>query len=206
MCKSIQRAVSNSIEIKRSEFITYLQPVAFENDVKLALSKIRQLHPQASHHCFAYVLGDQQEIQRFDDDGEPSQTAGMPILDVLKKQNLTNLLCVVVRYYGGIKLGAGGLIRAYAKSTSEALKKAVYLERTRCLRVEVCCDYSTASALESYLKSEGDVEDTIYQETVVFFVTFHSERWDFIKDKLMNMSQGKAQINEHDHFITYQKK
>ncbi len=206
MCKSILKAVHNSIEIKKSEFLTVLQPVAFDKDVEHALVMIRKKYPQATHYCYAYILGDHQEVQRYDDNGEPSQTAGIPILEVLKKQNLTNILCVVVRYYGGIKLGAGGLIRAYTKSASEALLKAEFIERTRMIRIVLEMDYALANSLESVIRESGVVENVVYKENVVFYVDFRVESWDFMKDKIIDMSRNTVNIQECEEYITYQKK
>ena len=122
----IKDTVENTIIIQKSEFITRLFRVNNIDEVNLKLQEIRKKHYDAKHNCYAYILGDNQEIQKASDDGEPQKTAGFPMLDVLKKNNLTNILAITTRYFGGILLGSGGLIRAYSSSVSEALKKAVF--------------------------------------------------------------------------------
>ncbi len=116
---TILNDVENVIEIKKSGFIAYAFNVQNESDIESKLKGIRQQHPKATHVCYGYVLSSGKE--KFDDDGEPVHTAGKPILDVIKKQSLQDVLIVVVRYFGGIKLGAGGLVRAYSKAASQVL-------------------------------------------------------------------------------------
>ena len=126
MMKSILQTVTSEIVINKSEFLNFLIPVSSIEEVNERLRFLRKEHPNANHHCFAYIIGKNQEIQKYSDDGEPSKTAGMPMIEVLKKHDLTNVLTVSIRYFGGIKLGAGGLVRAYTKSVSEAIKEATF--------------------------------------------------------------------------------
>ena len=120
----IQQEIENKIIIQKSEFITHLFRVESIEDVNNILENIRKKYYDATHNCYAYIIGDNQDIQKCSDDGEPQKTAGAPMMDVLKKKNMTNILAVVTRYFGGILLGAGGLVRAYSSSVSEALAKA----------------------------------------------------------------------------------
>lgn len=117
---TIDKDVINEIIINKSKFITYIFKVTDAKKVADILKKLKKEHKDATHYCYAYIIGN---IKRFNDDGEPRSTAGMPILNVLENNKLDNVLAVVVRYFGGIKLGAGGLIRAYSNSISEALNK-----------------------------------------------------------------------------------
>ena len=117
--KTIKYDKENLIEIKKSKFIGYTFFCESIDDANKYLTQVRELHKKATHVCFAYVVNSNEKAS---DDGEPQGTAGIPILDVIKKQKLTNVLCIVVRYFGGIKLGAGGLVRMYTKTTSEVLK------------------------------------------------------------------------------------
>ena len=119
--KSIKEEVINEIIINKSKFITVLTNINDINKIKEKLEDIKKTYKDATHYCYAYIINNHEKCS---DNGEPSGTAGMPILNVLKQNNLTNILCVVIRYFGGIKLGAGGLIRAYSTSASEALNKA----------------------------------------------------------------------------------
>lgn len=119
----IKDVIENTIIIQKSEFITHLYRVNTTDEVDVILSDLRKKYYDATHNCYAYIIGDNQDIQKSSDDGEPAKTAGFPMLDVLKKRQMTNILAVVTRYFGGILLGAGGLVRAYSSSVSEALDK-----------------------------------------------------------------------------------
>lgn len=121
--RRINEYYENTIIIQKSEFICRLYRVNNITEVESILEKIRKKHYDATHNCYAYIIGDNQEIQKCSDDGEPSKTAGSPMMDVLKKNDMTNILAIVTRYFGGILLGAGGLVRAYSSSVSECLKK-----------------------------------------------------------------------------------
>ena len=119
--KTILENYFNQIEIERSKFLSYAIHIESEEQAKEEIAKIKKEHPKATHHCYAYILKDK---QKSNDDGEPSGTAGIPILEIIKQFDLENVLVVVVRYFGGIKLGAGGLIRAYARGCKEVLLTA----------------------------------------------------------------------------------
>jgi len=110
--RSVPTLVQTEIVIQKSRFLGFLDHVESESEAKAILSKFKEAYPDATHHVFAYVIGSEREIQRASDAGEPSRTAGMPVMEVLQKQNLTDVIAIVIRYFGGIKLGAGGLIRA----------------------------------------------------------------------------------------------
>ena len=112
------------MEIKKSRFITYLHRTESEADAKAFLTAIRRLHPDATHHCYAFIIGEHNEIKRSNDDGEPAGTAGVPMLECLDRNHMQDIIAITVRYFGGIELGAGGLIRAYSKSVSHALSTA----------------------------------------------------------------------------------
>ena len=138
--KIVKDEIVNEIIIEKSRFITYLKRVDSIDEANDYINQIKKKHYDATHHCLALIIDD---IMRSNDNGEPSGTAGVPILDVLKKNDITNTICIVVRYFGGIKLGAGGLVRAYSTSCSEALKKASFLVKKEFKRYELIIDYST---------------------------------------------------------------
>lgn len=119
--KTIVSDITHTVEISKSQFITYLRPIDNLNKAKAFFKEIRELHPNATHHITFYRIGYGGETGHYNDDGEPSGTAGKPVFEVLKFKDATNICGVIVRYFGGIKLGAGGLVRAYSKSISEAL-------------------------------------------------------------------------------------
>jgi len=156
---------------KKSRFITYVQPVYTEEEALQFLSTIRKKHYDATHNCYAYILGEFMNIQRSSDDGEPAGTAGVPILEVLKKEELTNSIVIVTRYFGGILLGAGGLIRAYTQGAAEGIKAAgtVRVQPFAVYRLKM--DYSHLNKLQ-YEMSKKDyiIESIEYQENVAMKV------------------------------------
>lgn len=138
-------------EIKRSRFIATAKGELDQEGAEAFVKSIKKKYPDATHNCYAYIADELGNIARFSDDGEPGGTAGQPILDVIKKQGLKKTAIVVTRYFGGIKLGAGGLVGAYSEAASDVLGLATILEKKECKRVAVKCDYSTFSAVEKYL-------------------------------------------------------
>ena len=140
-------------EINKSSFITYLKLVTTPLDAKNYIKEIKELHPNATHHVTAYLVGPTGEHGHANDDGEPSGTAGLPVLDVFKKNDITNFVCIVVRYFGGIKLGAGGLVRAYSSSASLALKEAGTQPIINYQTLELTFNYSFMNIIENKLKN-----------------------------------------------------
>ena len=179
----IKDTVENTIIIQKSEFITRLFRVNNIDEVNLKLQEIRKKHYDAKHNCYAYILGDNQEIQKASDDGEPQKTAGFPMLDVLKKNNLTNILAITTRYFGGILLGSGGLIRAYSSSVSEALKKAVlYMPKEQAI-YSLTISYTAYNTL---LKVFNYIEiiDTSFQSDVILTFSIDKDKIDSFKEEL----------------------
>lgn len=139
-------------EINKSSFITYLKQVTTPLDAKNYIKEIKELHPNATHHVTAYLVGPTGEHGHANDDGEPSGTAGLPVLDVFKKNDITNFVCIVVRYFGGIKLGAGGLVRAYSSSASLALKEAGTKPIINYINLTLTFNYNFMNIIENKLK------------------------------------------------------
>ncbi len=163
-----ENIVTEFIE-KKSKFITFLSVVKSIDDVNDTLKEIKKLHPNARHHCYAYIL-DGQNIQKSNDDGEPKGTAGVPILEVLKHHDLTNVLCVVVRYFGGVLLGKGGLIRAYKNSASTALKKASFFEEALKTIYTISIPYPLYDTLKHYLENNAIIlTETFLEEVILEF-------------------------------------
>lgn len=148
---TIEGEVINKIEITKSLFITYMKHVETVKEAKEYLETLRLKHPDATHHVSGYIIGKTGENGHYSDDGEPSGTAGMPIFDVLRKNELTNIVIDVVRYFGGIKLGAGGLVRAYSKSASEAIKLKGIVPIIDYTHFQVSFDYSLLKSIERSL-------------------------------------------------------
>ncbi|WP_143462927.1 YigZ family protein [Levilactobacillus enshiensis] len=165
---TIQQAGHHELEIKKSRFIADLGRVTTEEEAKAFIAAITAREPKANHHCWAYVLGEHDEIQRESDNGEPSGTAGVPILTVLQRNQLHNTIAVVTRYFGGIKLGAGGLIRAYSNATSTGIEAVGVVKRVRQRALELTVDYANYDKLSHYLTENGiSVLDTAYTTAVV---------------------------------------
>lgn len=155
------------IEIKKSRFITYLHRCFSEQEAKDYIVSIRKLHPNANHHCYAFIIGEHNEIQRSNDDGEPSGTAGLPMLESLAHQNIQDIVAITVRYFGGIKLGGGGLIRAYAKSVHNALNHASITRKQAMKKCRICFSYDIVGKLDYFFRQEAmDVLEKDYQEMV----------------------------------------
>ncbi len=184
--KIVKDEVISEIIIEKSRFITYLKRVDNIDEADNYLALIKKKYYDATHHCFALVIDD---IKRSNDNGEPSGTAGVPILDVLVKNNINNTMCIVVRYFGGIKLGAGGLVRAYSSSASEALKKASFTTKKRFDRYEVIIDYPTYNQIIYLIKNDIVKNDFTHNITLIIDID-DSKKIDKIKD----ISQGNALI------------
>jgi len=165
---TIKNHIENEIVIERSRFICHLKRVDSIEEATDFIEQIKKDHWKASHNCYAMVIG---RNARSSDDGEPSGTAGVPILSSLQKNELSNVIAIVTRYFGGIKLGAGGLIRAYSSATSEAIKKATIIESVEVNEVKVTVNYSLANILES--KITEICPNIEYTDKVVF--TYHIE-------------------------------
>lgn len=169
--KTVKKRASDEYIVKKSRFIGYAAPVTTVSEATDFIAEISKKHWDATHNVYAYILREG-GIKRFSDDGEPQGTAGIPTLDVLEKSGVTDCAVVVTRYFGGIMLGAGGLVRAYSHSASIALQAAEIVKRTLCDRLKVTCDYNFYGRLASLIPEGGGiVEDTVFEESVsVLFI------------------------------------
>jgi len=145
----------HEIIIERSRFICHVYRTTTVCEATAHINEIRALHSRANHNCIAYLIGENNEFGRAADDGEPSGTAGAPMLEVLQRQDIRNCLVIVTRYFGGVKLGAGGLIRAYGSAVSEGLKAIGLVRRVKMQSIWLRCDYSLFDTLQSKIKSQG---------------------------------------------------
>jgi uncharacterized YigZ family protein len=169
--KQVKEHVVVEIEIRKSKFIANLIPVRSVTDAENELALIKKKHYDATHNCYAYVVNEQNN-QKMSDDGEPSRTAGFPILDTLLNNNLDNVLCVVTRYFGGIKLGKGGLIRAYKNATLEAIKKASFYKEEAKQVYETIVPYTIYDTFSHFIKDKAIVlkEDFAVNVTIEFYL------------------------------------
>lgn len=179
----IKESYENTIVIQKSIFITRIFRVDSIEEIEEKLAEIRKKHYDAKHNCYAYILGDNQEIQKASDDGEPQKTAGAPMLDVLKKNNMTNILAIVTRYFGGILLGAGGLVRAYSSSVSECLKLAKLYDtklQTKFTITTTYQGYNTILKVIPYIS----IEDTAFTDQVLLTGSLDIDKFDSFKEDL----------------------
>jgi uncharacterized YigZ family protein len=180
-------------EIKKSRFICHLKRVESEDEARDYIAQIKKKHHKAKHSCSAMIIGENSEIKRSSDDGEPSGTAGVPMLTVLEKQELTNVVAVVTRYFGGIKLGAGGLIRAYSGSVANATKEIGIVEVKEQEGIKITLTYPQYQTFASFLASEGLVEsETEFLENVTTSIYLDSENVAGTLERLVEFYQGKA--------------
>ncbi len=186
-------------EIKKSRFICHLKRVYTEEEARAFISQIKKEHHKANHNCSAFTLGDRQEIQRSSDDGEPSGTAGVPMLEILKKREITNVCAVVTRYFGGIKLGAGGLIRAYAGSVGHALDHVGLVKFVTQEQLILTLDYGNYDGLQRFLSSQGLViseSEFLSDVTVKLFVDL--DKTEQLLAELVEQFSGKISVKKGD--------
>lgn len=196
---TIKDEVTNEIEIEKSRFICHLKRVNNKEEADEFINKINKLHYKATHNCYCYSLYSP-SYQKCSDDGEPQGTAGVPMLDAIKKANINNIVAVVTRYFGGIKLGAGGLIRAYTNAVSEALKVSNLLRVKEYTHYEVEFDYNLINVLEKYFNQNNiKVLNKDYDLTVKYLFYIDDPN---IKETLNNLTLGKIKfINEYLDYI-----
>ena len=178
----IQDTYKNTIVIQKSEFITRLFPVTSIDEVTQILAEVKKEHYDAKHNCYAYILGDNQEIQKASDDGEPQKTAGAPMLDVLKKNDMTNILAIVTRYFGGILLGAGGLIRAYSSSVSECLKLAKLYDISLMTKFRITISYAGYNTIKKVFPYIEILEESFTSDVIITGALNKDKLEDFKKD------------------------
>ncbi|GAA0114490.1 YigZ family protein [Clostridium senegalense] len=184
---------------RKSVFIGYAKRVTTEDEAKEFVSKIKGMHKQATHNCSAYIVGENKNIQRYSDDGEPQGTAGIPMLEVLKKNDLTDVAVVVTRYFGGILLGAGGLVRAYSKGVAEAIKEAGIVEKVKGFEIRVILEYDLLGKIQ-YICGTNNwyIEDIIYTDKVELIMYCESSNYEEVSNSFVEATSGKVIISEED--------
>jgi len=184
------------IVIERSRFIGYAGRVTTEEEATAFIAMIKKKHWDATHNCSAFVIGENDQIQRSSDDGEPSGTAGKPILECIKKNGVKDTVVVVTRYFGGIKLGAGGLVRAYTAGTVTALKAAKIVVHTLHQTISVSVDYTWWGKVENDLRiGEFRVSGTDFTDKVTAHVLIPEGEQDAFIDRMVDLTNGQAQIH-----------
>ncbi|MEQ2527528.1 YigZ family protein [Bacillaceae bacterium CLA-AA-H227] len=187
----------NEIIIEKSRFIAHVARATTEEEAQDFIQTIKKKHWNATHNCSAYLMGETDQIQKANDDGEPSGTAGVPILEVLKKRHLKDTVVVITRYFGGIKLGAGGLIRAYGKATSEGINATGVVERRLMKVMHTKVDYTWLGKLENELRSSiYNVKEIHYLDTVEIETFVEEGQTVSFKNWMIELTNGQCEVSE----------
>ena len=195
---SIANEFRHEYVVEKSRFITTVYPCSTEEEAQAFIGRINKEFWDARHNCTAFALGPKQEQQRSSDNGEPSGTAGKPMLEVLKKTGITNIAVVVTRYFGGIKLGAGGLIRAYSHSVAETLRLAPKELHTIRTELQTTIDYALYGAVERYLQDAQLHYEASFGELITLTILVAPNDVERIQKELQDMSHGAATCNVLD--------
>ncbi|WP_352309792.1 YigZ family protein [Psychrobacter sp. W2-37-MNA-CIBAN-0211] len=185
--QTLKRAVTARLEIKKSDFIAYAYPVHSREQAMFHVEQLRVQYADARHYCWAYIIGDPDNTTSagFDDDGEPSGTAGRPILNVLQHKSIGNVIIIVVRYFGGIKLGAGGLTRAYAGSTQAAVDQMTLSPYVAMAQVQILAEFATEAQCRYVVESlNGRIDEVTYSKQVTLTVTLAEADIETLKERL----------------------
>lgn len=189
--------------IERSRFIGYCEHVESEEQARAFLAKIRKEHSLATHVCYAFIADKTGNLQRFSDDGEPQGTAGVPILEVLKAKKLFETAVAVVRYFGGIKLGAGGLVRAYSSTAGETLDKADIRSLEKCVELAVDVEYTGIDGVQKFVSSHDcEVMNTQYGEKVRFLIAVKKAETQAFISALVDYMQGRLQYSVGEEYYS----
>ena len=201
---TISQNTSFEMTIKKSRFICTLARIKTEDEAQQLIAQVSANNRKANHNCFAYMIGDRDQVQRESDDGEPSGTAGVPILEALQLAKIHNVIAIVTRYFGGIKLGAGGLIRAYSNVTTEAIHQAGFVQRVKQTTLTITSSYAQHNQLTYYLKEHHiQIADEQYAVDVTTSVYVDQDRLAALINDLTNqfndqltMTKGAERYNE----------
>lgn len=199
---SIHSNQSYSLTINKSEFIGHAFYVESIDEAEKYISEIRKKYKDATHNCFAYIIGVDKLIQKYSDDGEPSGTAGIPMLEVLRKKDLTNCLVISTRYFGGILLGAGGLVRAYTKSIVGVLEKSKIVRKELFYNIDIILDYVFWGKIENILKNFGlEIINIEYLEQVKINLSVKKDNFEKLKNIIINEISDNCtiKINEESY-------
>lgn len=186
-----------SLNIKKSEFIGYVKHVVSEEEATEFIESIRKKNWNATHNCFGYMIGQNDEVQKANDDGEPSGTAGKPILETIKKNELKDTAIVVTRYFGGIKLGTGGLIRAYGQAANEAIQSGGIIERSLHTIINITLDYTWLGKIENELNNRNyKIKDIDYLDKVTIHVLVEFNEEENFINYMTNLTNGQAEMTK----------
>jgi uncharacterized YigZ family protein len=195
--KTIQQEATGEITEKKSRFIATLRPVSSEEEALAFIAEMKKKYWDARHNCSAYIIGTDKPLERCSDDGEPSRTAGMPMLEVLKGSGLSNVCAVVTRYFGGILLGTGGLVRAYQTATAEGIKNSVILTCKYLNRIKLTLDYNAYGKVQYYAVSEHlSMDEPVFSDSVSVTFSLSDEERGKLLSYATEATSGKAGIED----------
>lgn len=197
--KIVYKGGSGELTEKKSRFIADIRPASSEEEALAFVEEVRKRYWDARHHCFAYIIGERGQTARCSDDGEPSQTAGKPMMDVLAGEELHDVCAVVTRYFGGTLLGTGGLVRAYSGAVKEGLKECVIVEKKLAARLEVTTDYNGSGKIQYIAAQAGiDTLDAQYTDKVVFIFLVPVAREGRFRAQITEGTNGRTVIKKAD--------
>jgi len=189
----------DEIIVNKSRFIGYSKPISSEDEAIAFIQEIKSKHKDATHNVYAYVYGENNNIQRYSDDGEPSGTAGIPVLEVIKKEDLRNVVVVVTRYFGGIKLGTGGLVRAYTKGAKIGLDAGLIVDKILYKKIKFRIDYTLYGKVENeLLRLEYIISDVIYDDAVNLVILCETEKTPNLINLLTELTSSRMTYEELD--------
>lgn len=192
--------------VEKSTFIGYAKPIKTEEEAIAFVNEIKKKHKDATHNVWAYTVGENMNIQRYSDDGEPQGTAGIPTLEVIKKEDLRDVVVVVTRYFGGIKLGAGGLVRAYTKGAKVGIEAGIVIEKVKYTEVKIKIEYTQLGKIQNEIMNLGfTVKDTIYSDDVEIIVYSKVEEVESLKDRIIDITSGTADVSLGDEYYLSEK-
>jgi len=195
--KTVYRGGTGEIVMKKSRFIATVSPVETEEEALEFIQQLKKKYWDATHNCYAYVVGIKNPVMRCSDDGEPSKTAGKPMLDVLIAKELTNLVVVVTRYFGGTLLGTGGLVKAYQSATIEGLNNSVIINKEPGIHMRLNVDYNLIGKIQYYLGQENfHIISSEYADTVTLDVIIPVDKVNGFQKKLADLSNGTVSAAE----------
>ena len=193
--KTVSEQSTFEIVEKKSKFICNIYPCVNEEECKEQIEKTRKQYYDARHNCFAYIVGIEKSIERYSDDGEPSGTAGLPMLDIIRGNGLKNVLCIVTRYFGGTLLGTGGLVKAYSKSLKDCLENSTVINKVLYEKVIVDIDYQSFGKVENEIMvSKQIIKNVSYTDIISMEIHLLKKESEKIKKKLIEITNGQCKI------------
>lgn len=203
--KTIEGVKTSEFEVEKSVFITRAKHVESEEEALAFIEEVRGDHKDATHNCTAYIINTTPEIKRYNDDGEPQGSAGLPMLSVLEKEEATNVCVVVTRYFGGKLLGKGGLIRAYTKGVADTIGPNLIYKRDYFV-VELILSYNLLGQIENYINEEKyQVIDKAYTDIVKFEIYVRHDKYEKFEKDLINLTSANIEINKIKELMLYEK-